>query len=187
MSLENLELEPDSLLFICRDIFFMQIYLRGCRIGSLLKAYSHQFNEGRYGAINSGGKNNVDSKLIPKAQVIVNRYIGKHDRLFPLFKFTEDPQKSEFENRKEEFRHKHSCTALVNNNLRVLAVKAGIKKPLSSHIARHTFARMAIDKINNPMVTMELLGHSSLAVHQQYLNDIRKEEVLDQAADDIFG
>jgi integrase len=64
---------------------------------------------------------------------------------------------------------------------------AGIQKPLSSHIARHTFARMAIDKINNPMVTMELLGHSSLAVHQQYLNDIRKEDVLDQAADDIFG
>jgi integrase/recombinase XerD len=54
-------------------------------------------------------------------------------------------------------------------------------------IARHTFARIAIDKINNPMVTMELLGNSSLAVHQQYLNDICKDDVLDAAADDIFN
>jgi len=36
------------------------------------------------------------------------------------------------------------------------------------------------------MVTMELLGHSSLSIHQGYLNDIRKDDVLDQAADDIF-
>jgi integrase len=49
---------------------------------------------------------------------------------------------------------------------------AGIDKPLSSHIARHTFARMAIDKVNNPMITMSLLGHTSLAVHQQYLKDV---------------
>lgn len=62
----------------------------------------------------------------------------------------------------------------------------GIFKPLSSHVARHTFARMAIDKINNPMITMELLGHTSLAIHQQYLNDIRRDDILDQAADDIF-
>jgi len=64
---------------------------------------------------------------------------------------------------------------------------ADIKKPLSSHIARHTFARMAIDKVKNPMVTMELLGHSSLSVHQAYLNDIRKDDQLDNAADEIFG
>lgn len=55
---------------------------------------------------------------------------------------------------------------------------AGIMKPVSSYIARHTFARMAIDKINNPMVTMERLGHSSPAVYQQYLNDIRKDDQL---------
>jgi hypothetical protein len=46
---------------------------------------------------------------------------------------------------------------------------------------------MAIDKIKNPMVTMELFGAHKRAVHQQYLNDIRNEELLDKAADDILG
>lgn len=186
-ALETLVLPAGGLLDISRDIFLMQIYLRGCRIGSLLKAYSDQFKDGRYSAANDGGKNNVGSKLISKAQVIVNKYEGKNKRLFPLFKFTNNPEKSEFENKRLEFKHKHVCTSIVNNNLKIIAKKAGITKPLSSHIARHTFALMAIKKINNPMVTMELLGHSSLAVHQVYLNDIRKEDALDAAADDIFS
>lgn len=65
----------------------------------------------------------------------------------------------------------------------------GITKPLSSRMARRTFAKikMAIDKINNPMITMELLGHTSLAIHQQYLKNLRQEEILDDAADDIFS
>ncbi|MBB6109694.1 Site-specific recombinase XerD [Mucilaginibacter lappiensis] len=186
-SIESLVLKEGSILAVSRDIFLMQVYLRGCRIGALLQAYSSQFKDGRYTADNTTGKNNVDSKLIPKAQQIVNKYKGKSQRLFPLFNLTHDPKLSEFDNQRRTFKHKQSCTTIVNKNLKEVATKAGINKPLSSHIARHTFARMAIDKINNPMVTMELLGHSSLAVHQQYLNDIRKEDVLDQAADEIFG
>ncbi|MBB6126984.1 tyrosine-type recombinase/integrase [Mucilaginibacter lappiensis] len=187
ISLETLDLKEGDLITIVRDIFLLQIYLRGARIGSLLMAYSNQFKDGRYTANNTTGKNNVDSKLIPKAQGIIDKYIGKYERLFPLYNFTPDPNLSEFENKRNATKHKESCTSVVNKYLKILAEKAGINKPLSSHIARHTFARMAIDKINNPMVTMELLGHASLAVHQQYLNDIRKEDVLDQAADDIFG
>jgi integrase/recombinase XerD len=185
--LESLVLKEGSLNDIARDIFVLQIYLRGSRIGSLLQAYSNQFRDGRYHANNGKGKNNVDSKLIPKAQAIVDKYAGKHERLFPLYRYTNDLKLSEFENLRKAFKLKQSCTTVVNKHLKIVAKMASINKPLSSHIARHTFARMAIDKINNPMVTMELLGHSSLAVHQQYLNDIRKEDMLDQAADDIFS
>ncbi|AMR34122.1 hypothetical protein A0256_23070 [Mucilaginibacter sp. PAMC 26640] len=187
LMIEGLELKEDSVLDCVRDIFLLQVYLRGARIGSLLQAYSEQFKNGRYEANNSSGKNNVGSRLIPKAQVIVNKYSGKSERLFPLYNFKFNPKLSEFENKAIAHNEKKGCTALVNKYLKQLAIKAGITKPLSSHIARHTFARMAIDKINNPMVTMELLGHSSLAVHQQYLNDIRNEDALDAAADDIFG
>jgi integrase/recombinase XerD len=76
---------------------------------------------------------------------------------------------------------------LLTVSLKLLLKMAGITRRLSSHIARHTFARMAIDKINNPMITMELLGHANLEVHQNYLKDIRKDDVLDQATDDIFS
>lgn len=184
--IEALRLTPGSLEDVVRDIFFLQIYLRGARIGSILQAYSEQFDNGRYVAVNAGGKNNVGAKLIPKAQAIVDKYYGKHERLFPIYKWQPDPKSSEFENKRRSIKKKEASTAIVNKVLKRLAQKADINKPLSSHIARHTYARMAIDKINNPMITMELLGHSDLKVHQGYLNDIRKDDELDKANDDIF-
>lgn len=185
--IEALDLGSDPVLDIVRDIFLLQVYLRGARVGSILLAYSHQFKEGRYIAENDGGKHNVGAKLIPQAQAIVDKYIDKYERLFPLYKWSPDPAVSEFENKRKSMKRKEAATSRVNAGLKEIAKRAGIDKPLSSHIARHTYARMAIDKINNPMITMELLGHSDLKVHQGYLNDIRKDDELDAANDDIFG
>jgi integrase/recombinase XerD len=183
---ENLVLPEDSLLKVVQDFFMLQIYLRGSRVGALLMAYSEQFKDGRYNAITEDGKNNVGAKLIPKAQEIVDRYYGKYERLFPIFQFTPNPKLSDFMNKRNMIKKKESCTSLINNNLKKLSGMADIEKPASSHLARHIYTKKAIGKINNPMITMELLGHKSLAVHQGYLNDIRRDDVLDQANQDIF-
>ncbi len=183
----NLPLKPGSGLAICRDIFMLQVYLRGIRIGDILQAYCHQFTDTRFNYKSEKVGKDMGIKLIPQALAIIELYKGQGERLFPLFKWVKNPDLSEFDNEEKRLRHKEICTTTVNNNLKKIAKLCGITKPLSTHIARHTFARMAIDKINNPMVTMELLGHSSLAIHQAYLNDIRKDDVLDAAADDIFG
>ncbi|QNK61702.1 tyrosine-type recombinase/integrase [Pedobacter sp. PAMC26386] len=187
LKLELLVLPDGDLTTAARDLFLMQIYLRGSRIGALLQAYSNQFEKGRYIAVNDQGKNNVDSNLIPKAQVIVDKYKDKHQRLFPFFNWAPDEKLTKFENQRKKIKHKEVCTTVVNKYLKVIAVMAGISKPLSSHIARHTFARMAIDKVSNPMKSMELLGHSSLIVHQNYLNDIKKDDELDRATEEIFS
>lgn len=186
-ALEELKLPDDDLLTATRDIFLMQVYLRGIRVGDLLQAEAKQFEDGRFMYTADKTGKGLTIKLIPRAQEILDKYSGKHDKLFPFFTWRPNKKLSKFENERARLKHKEVCTTAVNKNLKVLAVMAGIKKPLSSHIAKHTFARMAIDKINNPMVTMELLGHSTLAVHQIYLNDIRQDDVLDKAADDIFG
>jgi integrase/recombinase XerD len=186
-ALVAINLPPNDLVTATRDLFLMQIYLRGIRVGDLLQAYSDDFKDGKFTYKAEKTEKALTIKLIPQAVEIVERYAGKHARLFPFFTWVPDKKLNKFDNDRARLKHKEVCTAMINRYLKVLAVMAGIKKPLSSHIARHTFARMAIDKINNPMVTMELLGHSSLSVHQQYLNDIRKEDVLDDAADDIFG
>jgi len=187
-ALEDLELEEYSQLEAARDLFLMQVYLRGIRVGNVLQARAAQFKEGRfyYKADKTGLEQSV--KLIENAVIIVDYWSKKgYDKLFPFFTWKPKKSLSPFKNERERLKTKEICTTVVNKYLKQLGVMAGIRKPLTSHIARHTFARMAIDKINNPMITMELLGHSSLAVHQAYLNDLRKDDVLDAAADDIFG
>jgi integrase len=185
--LVEVELEPGSNKEASRDIFVLQVYLRGVRVGDLLQAYSGDFRDGRFRYQDDKTGKSHDVKLIAPAQAIVDKYAGKHERLFPFFKWKPDVKLSRFANDKARLKHKETCTALINYQLKLIAIMADITKPLSSHIARHTYARMAIDKINNPMITMELLGHSDLKVHQGYLNDIRKNDELDAANDDIFG
>jgi len=185
--IENLQLPEDDLISAARDLFLLQVYLRGIRVGDLLQAHTKDFDNGRfiYKADKTGKE--ISIKLIPQATAIVERYAGKYDRLFPFFTWQPSSKLSDFENNRKRLKHKETCTTIVNRHLKIIAGMCGINKPLSSHIARHTFARMAIDKVNNPMVTMDLLGHSSLSVHQSYLNDIRKDDELDNAADSIFG
>lgn len=185
-AIQALEL-PDEMINVVRDIFLMQVYTRGARVGDILQAYSKNFENGRFIYVDDKTGKEMNVKLIPAAQSIVDKYFDKYERLFPLFTWTPNKKLTPFENERERLKRKEICTTVVNKHLKVIAAMAGIKKPVSSHIARHTFARMAIDKINNPMVTMELLGHSSLAVHQNYLNDIRKDDMLDAATDDIFS
>ena len=185
--LERLTLLAEDQITATRDLFMLQVYLRGIRVGDLLQANCSQFSEGFFKYEDDKTGKLFSIKLIPQAQHIVDRYIGQNERLFPFFKWKRNPSVSAFENKAKRLKDKESCTTIINRHLKTLAEMAGIDKPLSSHIARHTFARMAIDKINNPMITMELLGHSSLAIHQVYLNDLRKDEELDRAADDIFS
>lgn len=183
----ELELEANTNIAIARDIFLLQIYLRGVRIGDILQATNDQFMDGRFTYISEKTGKEMGIKLVPQAVTIIDKYRGKYEKLFPFFIWKNNPQLSKYENEKNRLKHKESCTTMVNSNLKKIAGKISLNKPLSTHIARHTFARLAIDKINNPMITMELLGHSSLTVHQQYLKDIRKDDVLDQATDEIFG
>ena len=186
-AIENLQLPDGEMITAARDIFLMQVYLRGIRIGDLLQAYARDFADGSFRYIADKTGKGASIKLIPKAVAIFEKYNGLHDRLFPFFIWNPNNKLSEFDNEHARIKHKHACTSIVNRHLKDIGSKISLNKPLTTHIARHTFARMAIDKINNPMVTMDLLGHSSLAVHQGYLKDIRNDEVLDQAAGEIFG
>ena len=186
-AIEGLEYAPGISLAIVRDIFLLQVYLRGIRIGDVLQARCEAFKEGRFSyAADKTGKE-FTIALIDKARVIVDRYKSDQEYLFPVFQWVYDSKLKSFDNELNRIGERASCTTFVNKHLKQIAIDAGISKPLSSHIARHTFARMAIDKINNPMITMELLGHSNLATHQGYLNDLRKDDVLDAAAADVFG
>jgi len=59
-------------------------------------------------------------------------------------------------------------TTSVNGTIRNAAKKAGIKKPVSCHILRHSLASALVDKNVNLLQIQKLLGHESLAVTSIY-------------------
>lgn len=56
-----------------------------------------------------------------------------------------------------------------NRNLKVIAEIIGLKKPLTSHIARHTFATTVVLANGIPIETLsKMLGHTKISVTQVY-------------------
>lgn len=65
------------------------------------------------------------------------------------------------------YRARNSATKCINQALRVVGEKLGLPFPLSFHIARHTFAVLAINDGQTMTVVSRLLGHSSTDITEK--------------------
>lgn len=177
----------DTTTLEMQDMFMLAIYLRGMRIGDVIQLRQDYFKDGRL--IYESGKNKklFNIKLIPEALEIVNKYLDGREYLFTFFKHKDNPLFSREQNMKALANHVKSITAYTNKQLKQIAGDAGLTKSISTHIARHTFAKMAIEKVKDFNLSMDLIGHSNIKEHQLYIREISEAEDLDNAADDIFG
>lgn len=77
----------------------------------------------------------------------------------------------------------------VNKELAVLATRAGLKKHLSFHTARHTNATLLIYNGVNITTVQKLLGHKSVKTTQGYANimDMTIVHDLEKAVDRKLG
>ena len=70
-----------------------------------------------------------------------------------------------------------------NDHLKVLAMMAGIQKPVSSHWARHTGATMLLNEGGMDMeIVAKVLGHSSTKITRQVYAKLLDETVVDAMA-----
>jgi integrase/recombinase XerD len=74
-----------------------------------------------------------------------------------------------------------SATAYINKNLKFIAIKAEVDKPLSFHISRHTWATRALKKGMSIDKVSKLMGHSAIKETQIYAKIVSSE--LDKAMD----
>lgn len=75
----------------------------------------------------------------------------------------------------------------INYRLKFIAKKAGIKKNLTNHIARHTFATIALNKGMKFETVSKILGHTDLkttSIYAKLLNSTKIDEM--QKLNDIF-
>lgn len=73
-----------------------------------------------------------------------------------------------------------AATAAINRSLKAIAAMAGLSKPISTHIGRHSFATMLLTSGIDLPVIQELMGHHDVKVTQIYAKVIsrRKAEAI---------
>lgn len=78
-----------------------------------------------------------------------------------------------------------SANAKVNSALKIVAEKAKIKKHVSFHIARHSYANIAYNSGMSSSVIQNTLNHKSSKTTEAYLNSL-ENEVVNRSVRDFF-
>lgn len=183
--LQQLDLEVGSLIWNCRNYFFFSLYCAGIRAGDFIQL--RWMNVSSNGRLHyQMGKNHKDRdlELLPQAVEILKYYhredVRPTDYIFPLldnnepwakFVTQEDKDKMPAELKQKMFESISSKNALINKELKKMRDMAGIEKPVSFHISRHSFAKLAKDKGLDNLEVKALLAHSNLATTQRYMDE----------------
>lgn len=164
--IEALVLNETSFIHHARNIWLFSFYLAGMRISDILLLRWRNIHSGRIHY--AMGKNNKPGSLLitEKAQAILNYYEGirchESDLVFPDMR--DVPSLSDRAIYKPRIKNRGKK---INKYLKEIAKLAKIDKPLTMHIARHTFGNIAGGSI--PLQQLQMLyRHSSITTTVRY-------------------
>lgn len=198
----SLDLKEGSREWHSRNFFLFAMYCAGIRIGDVLcLRWSNISEDGRIHY--QMGKNHKvqDLPLLPLAIEILDLYrtpdTAPDDFIFPymksgkyaeIWKTVKSVKDFDSLSGEMKLRFKQTVSAkesLVNAGLRIIRDKADITKPVSTHISRHTFGRLAKEVHTDNSLVQGLMLHSSIRTTEKYMGRF-STDARDEALKEIF-
>lgn len=159
--IRNLDLEPGGYLWDARNIFLFCINCMGERIGAVLRLKVENLQGNSLYYLKNKGKKSKNVDLTPEALRILACYPKRKKYLFPYL-----------DGNKDEHMAVKTKTALINNALEAIRKKTTIDKKITTHVARHTLTKLAIDSGIDMRSLQSMLDHSTIAITEHYAGDI---------------
>lgn len=167
---------PNTKEAMSRDIFMFSFYTMGMNYCDIAKLKHDNIYDGRINYIRSKTGKRFSIKILPPVQEIIEKYKKTDDTnqyIFPILDDSyQDP--NDIRNRIK------SGLKRLNMHLKIIGREMGVKKSLTSYVARHSWATLMKNSGVSTSVISEGLGHSSEEVTQIYLDSF-ENKVLDAA------
>lgn len=154
---------------IARDMFLFAYYCHGMRFQNVAMFEKGMIKNGVIRYQMNKGKKIREIEVHDKLAAIIKKYNNK-PYLFPVVK-------DRIEDNWQKKQHIDSANALINAHLKRVAIIAGIEKNLSTHIARHSFSYLSLQRGVSMEILKDALGHSSFATTQGYLKSLSDEHI----------
>lgn len=184
----DLDYMEDDKRYEVRQIFLFES-LTGIRIGDILKLKWRNYRRRRLDFVTTKTDTPINLKLGDSVMEIIrvrirrnknknNGELNPNDYIFNILNVDIDKasEKSIVDSVK-------AATALINKYLKLIAVDAKIKKNLSTHVGRHSFATLLISSGVDIYTVSKLLGHTNVKTTQIYAD---VEQVIQDQAMDVF-
>lgn len=168
--IKELEKAPLSgLNDIARDMFLFAFYCQGMRFQNVATFQKSMIKNGMIRYRMNKGKKVREIEIHPKLKNIIDKYHGS-PYMFPVVK----KEITDNWNRKYLI---DSANALINANLKRVAIIAGVEKSISMHIARHSFAFLTKERGVNTEIIKDALGHSTSKMTEVYLQSLSDKDI----------
>lgn len=176
--LAELEIEREnrfSYRDFARDIFLFSYYTAGINFTDIASLRYCDIINGRISYSRNKTQKLLSFRLMPTAMAIIEKYSHtKHDYddyVFPIL------DKRVHITPQQIFNRTHKVLRKVNRELKVLGEIIGLQIPLTTYVARHTYATVLKRSGVNIAIISESLGHSDLSTTQIYLDSFENSQI----------
>lgn len=165
------ELELNDVLLKKVKRIFLFLYETGLRINEALQIeISDVETESLVHILSKQNKGNTKEKVelfyTDNAKKIVGELLEEaKDNQFFLFKFL---SKSKHTSESKLLSDLSSVTAIINDNLKIIAAKAKVNKPISTHYGRHSLATIALTYGSSYEELKTILNHKQISTTEHY-------------------
>jgi len=163
---------PWSSMQLAKDLFLFSYF--GCGINMMDIAYLKHENRVNDRIIYKRHKTNklINFQLQSYAIGILDKYYCKERKyLFPIL------DESVHESLEQEYRRVKKVTYVANKALKKIGEAIGISIPLTTYVARHSFATVLKRSGVNISLIGEAMGHSDLKTTQIYLDSFENSQI----------
>ena len=172
----ELDLDQNPALTDTRNYFLFSFYTRGMNFADMMTLQWSDLNGDRIYYTRSKTKATFQIKILPPAQKILDYYKAQNRKtkyVFPIL-LKNDMTFNQLENRKRKILKRY------NKQLKEIGELCGISKPLSSYVARHSYANSLKQKGISTDIISESMGHQNIAITQAYLKEL-DNSLVDEA------
>ena len=176
--LAELEIEREnrfSYRDFARDIFLFSYYTAGINFTDIASLRYCDIINGRISYSRNKTQKLLSFRLMTKAAEIIEKYSrsghSSDDYVFPIL------DKRVHITPQQIFNRTHKVLRKVNRELKVLGEMIGLQIPLTTYVARHTYATVLKRSGVNIAIISESLGHSDLSTTQIYLDSFENSQI----------
>ena len=158
-----------------RDVFLFSYFTAGINFTDIASLRYCDIVGGRISYSRNKTQKLLSFRLMPKAVSIIEKYSrlghSSDDYIFPILdrRIHVTPQ--------QIFNRTHKTLRKVNRELKVLGEMIGLQIPLTTYVARHTYATVLKRSGVNIAIISESLGHSDLSTTQIYLDSFENSQI----------
>jgi len=172
--LRTMQLPEGSSLCFARDLFLFCVYALGMPFVDVAFLRKKQIVNGYIEYERHKTRQPIRVKIEPQMQRIIKRYsIPESDYVFPIL---QTGSMKEYETARNRY----------NRHLRQISKIAGLRRSLTSYVARHSWASMAYSNNVDLAVISKALGHSNTKTTMVYIREI-DDNRIDMANHKLLG